>query len=98
MVTLNHAIAAAMVHGPAAGSSCSTRSTPTRGSRDITASTPSAAHLLEMAGDHQAAIAHYRPRRAHDEHPRAQLPHDAGRAPHGGAAVTAGSTCGILCA
>ncbi len=33
MVTLNHAIAAAMVHGPPAGSRCSRRSTPTRAGR-----------------------------------------------------------------
>jgi predicted RNA polymerase sigma factor len=59
MVTLNHAIAAAMVHGPAAG-------------LDLLKSLDSderlaghyrldsvRAHLLEMSGDREAAIAHY---------------------------------------
>ncbi|HXN83195.1 MAG TPA: sigma-70 family RNA polymerase sigma factor, partial [Myxococcales bacterium] len=45
MVTLNHAIALAMVHGPAAGLE---RLDAVR------------AHLLERAGDHERAIAHYR--------------------------------------
>ncbi len=42
MVALNHAIAAAMVHGPAAGLELLKRSTPTRGWPGIIASTPSA--------------------------------------------------------
>jgi RNA polymerase sigma factor (sigma-70 family) len=60
MVTLNHAIAAAMVHGPASGlellqaldadarMSGTHRLDAVRG------------HLFEMAGDHDAAIRHYR--------------------------------------
>jgi RNA polymerase sigma factor (sigma-70 family) len=60
MVTLNHAIATAMVHGPAAGLE----------RLDALASDPRMqghhrldavrAHLLERAGDKQGAIAHYR--------------------------------------
>ena len=60
MVTLNHAIATAMVHGPAAGlellealdADCRLA-----GHHRLDAVR---AHLLEMAGDHQAAVAHYR--------------------------------------
>jgi RNA polymerase sigma factor (sigma-70 family) len=60
MVTLNHAIAFAMVHGPAAGLE----------RLDALAGDPRLqghhrldavrAHLLERAGDHEGAIAHYR--------------------------------------
>jgi RNA polymerase sigma factor (sigma-70 family) len=60
MVTLNHAIAAAMVHGPAAGLKL----------LEVLDADPRLsghyrldavrAHLFEMAGDHQTAIAHYR--------------------------------------
>jgi RNA polymerase sigma factor (sigma-70 family) len=60
MVTLNHAIAVAMVHGPSKGLDLL---------RELDSDTRIAghhrldavrAHLLEMAGDHQAAITHYR--------------------------------------
>ena len=60
MVMLNHAIAAAMVHGPSKGLELL---------RALDSDTRIAshhrldavrAHLLEMAGDHQAAITHYR--------------------------------------
>jgi predicted RNA polymerase sigma factor len=60
MVMLNHAIATAMVHGPAAGLELL---------KDLDADGRLAghhrldavrAHLLEQAGEHQAAIAHYR--------------------------------------
>ena len=58
MVTLNRAVAAAMVDGPAAGlallDALDERLAAT------TASTPSARHLLELAGDTEAALAHYR--------------------------------------
>jgi RNA polymerase sigma factor (sigma-70 family) len=60
MVTLNHAIAAAMVHGPAKGPPAAGRaqSRPPPG-----ASSPPGrrrAHLLELAGDHQGAVSHFR--------------------------------------
>ena len=60
MVMLNHAVAAAMVHGPSAGLDlldaldADGRLT---GHHRLDAVR---AHLLEMAGDHPAAIAHYR--------------------------------------
>jgi RNA polymerase sigma factor (sigma-70 family) len=60
MVTLNHAIAAAMVHGPPAGLALlKTLDADGRlaGHYRLDAVR---AHLLEMAGDHDAAIAHYR--------------------------------------
>jgi predicted RNA polymerase sigma factor len=59
MVTLNHAIAAAMVHGPPAGLELlKALETDGRlaGHYRLDAVR---AHLLEMAGDHDAAIAHY---------------------------------------
>jgi RNA polymerase sigma factor (sigma-70 family) len=59
MVTLNHAIAAAMVHGPPAGLELlKALETDGRlaGHYRLDAVR---AHLLEMAGDHEAAIAHY---------------------------------------
>lgn len=60
MVTLNHAIATAMAHGPSAGLELLTRlDTDDRlaGHHRLDAVR---AHLLELAGDHQAAISHYR--------------------------------------
>ena len=60
MVTLNHAIAAAMVHGPPAGLElleALDADGRLAGHHRLDAVR---AHLLEMAGDHQAAIAHYR--------------------------------------
>jgi RNA polymerase sigma factor (sigma-70 family) len=60
MVTLNHAVAAAMVHGPAKGLELlSELDSDTRiaGHHRLHAVR---AHLLEMAGDLEAAIAHYR--------------------------------------
>jgi predicted RNA polymerase sigma factor len=60
MVDLNHAIAAAMVHGPAAGlEQLVALDVPGRlaGHYRLDAVR---AHLLEMAGDPEAAIAHYR--------------------------------------
>ncbi|HET9320629.1 MAG TPA: sigma-70 family RNA polymerase sigma factor [Bryobacteraceae bacterium] len=59
MVMLNHAIAAAMVHGPSAGLDLLRAldgDGRLRGHHRLDAVR---AHLLEMAGDHQAAIAHY---------------------------------------
>jgi RNA polymerase sigma factor (sigma-70 family) len=59
MVTLNHAIALAMVEGPEAGLRClKALDTDPRlaGHHRLDAVR---AHLLEMAGDHEGAIAHY---------------------------------------
>jgi RNA polymerase sigma factor (sigma-70 family) len=59
MVTLNHAIAAAMVHGAPAGLELlKALDTDARMSGHYRLDAVRA-HLLEMAGDHQAAIAHY---------------------------------------
>ena len=60
MVTLNHAIAMAMVHGPAAGLErldALARDPRIAGHHRLDAVR---AHLLERAGDREAAIAHYR--------------------------------------
>jgi predicted RNA polymerase sigma factor len=60
MVPLNHAIAAAMVHGPPAGLrllDALDADGRLAGHHRLDAVR---AHLLEMAGDHRAAIAHYR--------------------------------------
>ncbi len=60
LVMLNHAIAAAMVHGPSVGLDLlNTLDADARlsGHHRLDAVR---AHLLEMAGDHEAAIAHYR--------------------------------------
>ena len=60
MVTLNHAIAAAMVHGPPAGLKlleALDADGRLAGHHRLDAVR---AHLLEMAGDHDGAIAHYR--------------------------------------
>ncbi len=60
MVMLNHAVAAAMVHGPSAGLELlAALDTDGRlsGHHRLDAVR---AHLLELSGDHQAAIAHYR--------------------------------------
>jgi RNA polymerase sigma factor (sigma-70 family) len=59
MVMLNHAIAAAMVHGPAKGLellNALDADGRLTGHHRLDAVR---AHLLELAGDHQAAIAHY---------------------------------------
>src|SRR5205814_342137 len=60
MVALNHAVAAAMVHGPSNGLELLR-------ALDLDARLAGhyrldavRAHLLEMAGDHQTAITHYR--------------------------------------
>jgi RNA polymerase sigma factor (sigma-70 family) len=60
MVMLNHAIAAAMVHGPSAGIElldALDADGRLKGHHRLDAVR---AHLLELAGDHQGAIAHYR--------------------------------------
>ena len=58
MVTLNRAVAAAMVNGPAAGLKLlDSLDEPLAGHHRLAAVR---AHLLEMAGDDEAAIAHYR--------------------------------------
>jgi len=60
MVLLNHAVAAAMVHGPVAG--LDLLNALDKDSRLASHHRLDAvrAHLLELAGDHTAAIAHYR--------------------------------------
>ena len=61
MVTLNHAVAVAMVHGPRAGLDLlATLDDDDRDRRRTTGSTSVRAHLLEMAGDHAAARDGYR--------------------------------------
>ena len=58
MVLLNRAIAAAMVHGPSGGLALLEQLAPRLAGHHRLDATK--AHLLEMAGDHSAAIAHYR--------------------------------------
>ena len=60
MVTLNHAIAAAMVHGPAAGLELLEALDADPRMAGHYRLDAVRAHLLEMAGDRDAAIAHYR--------------------------------------
>jgi len=63
MVVLNHAIAAAMVHGPAKGLELlKALDSDARLHHRLDAVR---AHLLEMTGDHAAAITHYRNAAAH---------------------------------
>jgi len=60
MVTLNHAIALAMVHGPAAGLErldALAEDPRLQGHHRLDAVR---AHLLERAGDYEGAITHYR--------------------------------------
>jgi RNA polymerase sigma factor (sigma-70 family) len=59
MVTLNHAIAAAMVHGPRAGLELLAALDADERLAGHYRLDAVRAHLHEMAGDHQAAIAHY---------------------------------------
>ena len=59
MVTLNHAIAAAMVHGPPAGLALLKALDADGRLAGHYRLDAVRAHLLEMAGDHEAAIAHY---------------------------------------
>jgi predicted RNA polymerase sigma factor len=60
MVTLNHAIAAAMVHGPPAGLELLKALDADQRLAGHYRLDAVRAHLFEMAGDHQAAIARYR--------------------------------------
>ncbi|HEX4961186.1 MAG TPA: DUF6596 domain-containing protein, partial [Thermoanaerobaculia bacterium] len=60
MVTLNHAIATAMVHGPAAGLELLKALDADERLAGHHRLDAVRAHLLELAGDPQAAIAHYR--------------------------------------
>ncbi len=60
MVTLNHAIAAAMVHGPAAGLELLEALDADGRMAGHYRLDAVRAHLLELAGDHQAAVTHYR--------------------------------------
>jgi hypothetical protein len=97
MVALNRAVVAAMVHGPAAGLKLlEPLDGPLAGHCRLDAVR---AHLLEMAGDPQAAVTHYPGRGgAHDEHPGAPVPHRSGRPAQGGGAgpsAQSGLTCTI---
>ena len=60
MVTLNHAIAAAMVHGPAKGLELLTTLDNDPRIADHYRLDAVRAHLFEKMGDHEAAIRHYR--------------------------------------
>ncbi len=60
MVTLNHAIAAAMVHGPPAGLELLKALDADERLAGHYRLDAVRAHLLEMSGDREAAIAHYR--------------------------------------
>ncbi|AKT35914.1 RNA polymerase sigma factor [Chondromyces crocatus] len=60
MVALNHAIATAMVHGPAAGLSCLDAIADDPRLREHHRLDAVRAHLLERAGDPAGAIRHYR--------------------------------------
>ncbi len=77
MVTLNHAIAAAMVHGPSKGLELlRTLDTDARlaGHYRLDAVR---AHLLEMVGDYESAIKHYRIAASRTTNiPEHELPHD----------------------
>jgi predicted RNA polymerase sigma factor len=57
---LNHAVAAAMVHGPAAGLSLLTALDADGRLANHHRLDAVRAHLLELSGDRSAAIAHYR--------------------------------------
>ncbi|HEY2961619.1 MAG TPA: sigma-70 family RNA polymerase sigma factor [Pyrinomonadaceae bacterium] len=60
MVRLNHAVAAAMVHGPAAGLELLAQLDSDSRIANHHRLHAVRGHLLELAGDHAAAIAHYR--------------------------------------
>ncbi len=60
MVTLNHAIATAMVHGPTAGLELLAALDSDERLAGHHRLDAVRAHLLELAGDRQAAIAHFR--------------------------------------
>ncbi|MGB6472550.1 MAG: DUF6596 domain-containing protein [Candidatus Sulfotelmatobacter sp.] len=60
MVSLNHAIATAMVHGPSKGLELLTALDTENGLAGHYRLDAVRAHLLEMAGNHEAAIKHYR--------------------------------------
>jgi RNA polymerase sigma factor (sigma-70 family) len=60
MVILNHAIAVAMVHGPSAGLELLKALDSDGRLKDHHRLDAVRAHLLELAGEHEAAIAHYR--------------------------------------
>lgn len=60
MVALNHAVAAAMVHGPTAGLACLDAIAHDPRLREHHRLDAVRAHLLERAGDHRSAAAHYR--------------------------------------
>ena len=82
MVALNRAIAAAMVHGPAAGLELLEALDADARLAGHYRLDAVRAHLHEMAGDPGRALAHYRAAAERTaEHPRARLPPRQGRAP-----------------
>jgi len=60
MVTLNHAIAAAMVHGPSKGLELLKTLDSDGRLAEHHRLEAVRAHLLEMLGDHESALRHYR--------------------------------------
>ena len=82
VVTLNRAVAVAMADGPEAGLALlDAVEEPLRGFYRLDAVR---AHLLQMAGDTQGAITHFRAAASRDEPARAAVPHAAGCAPERG--------------
>ncbi len=76
MVTLNHAIAAAMVNGPQAGLTLLEALDADERIAGHYRLDAVRAHLLEMAGNREAAIAHYQAAAGGDrEHSGTELPH-----------------------
>jgi predicted RNA polymerase sigma factor len=69
MVILNHAIAAAMVHGPKAGLNLLDALKEDRRIAEHYRMDAVRAHLLEVAGDSQAAVRYYRGRGQNSESP-----------------------------
>ena len=80
MVTLNHAIATAMVHGPAAGLELLAALDLDKRLAGHHRLDSVRAHLLELAGDREGCRRSLSDgRRQDDEHPGAELPDDTGR-------------------
>ncbi len=99
MVALNHAIAAAMVHGPAAGLEAARSARRRQAAGGPLSPRRGTGAPLRDGRRSPSRDRHYQAAASRDhEHSRAELPQHQGCAAHGGAAVTAGPACGILCA